>query len=268
MLIPENKNFTDDKLEKFFQTLHRSKHSILMLDYDGTLAPFRKERDQAIPYKGIREVLKKLLQLEKTRIIIISGRSINDLIPLIGLKQLPEIWGSHGIERRKSTGKYTMMDLPEAALNGIRGANLYLINNGLAKYSEEKPGCLAIHWRGLKYSEIEQIQNQVLPNWTVIADEANLLLKNFDGGLELRVPGMNKGDVVKILLDESGNETLAAYLGDDLTDEDAFRAIKGKGLGILIRKVYRSTEAEVWLKPPKELRMFLDKWYNILYSNR
>ena len=55
-------------------------------------------------------------------------------------------------------------------------------------------------------------------------------------------------------------EYVASYLGDDLTDEDAFRALKGRGLSVLVRNELRETLADIWLKPPGELIDFLLKW--------
>jgi len=54
-----------------------------------------------------------------------------------------------------------------------------------------------------------------------------------------------------------------AYLGDDLTDEAAFRAVnaaKGSHLSVLVKRVVRETDADVWMRPPGELREFLEKW--------
>ena len=51
-----------------------------------------------------------------------------------------------------------------------------------------------------------------------------------------------------------------AYLGDDLTDEDAFRAVATRGLGILVRQELRKTAAVAWLRPPEELLDFLHRW--------
>jgi hypothetical protein len=82
----------------------------------------------------------------------------------------------------------------------------------------------------------------------------------FDGGLELRAPGKNKGDAVSAILAESGPDFAAAYLGDDQTDENAFRAIKGRGLSILVRPEPRPTMADMWLRPPDELGRFLRDW--------
>lgn len=256
----------NNKLADFFENLKIANKSVLMLDYDGTLAPFKKDRNRAFPYKGVRDILKKLILTERTRIVIISGRWTEDLIPLLSLKQLPEIWGSHGIERLKPDGDYTIMEMPEKGLQGLAEADVWIEKNDFGNYCEEKPGCIALHWRGLSCREIKDIQTKALADWTIIARQKKLLLNKFDGGIELRVPGITKGVAVKTILREAGQGTLAAYLGDDLTDEDAFKALKKQGLGILVRKKYRDTHAQVWLKPPQDLLKFLKNWYHIVSS--
>ena len=72
---------------------------------------------------------------------------------------------------------------------------------------------------------------------------------------------MHKGDAVKQILAESPNDAVIAYLGDDLTDEDAFKALQGKGLSVLVRDTRRETLADCWLTPPHELLDFLHNWY-------
>ena len=47
-------------LETFWQLLQKGSQKILLLDYDGTLAPFRQERDKAFPYPGVRKILEKI----------------------------------------------------------------------------------------------------------------------------------------------------------------------------------------------------------------
>ena len=73
----------------------------------------------------------------------------------------------------------------------------------------------------------------------------------FDGGLEIRVAGPGKGDAVRAILKEAGPGAAVAYLGDDQTDEDAFHALKGIGLTVLVRPQSRPTAADVWLQPPR-----------------
>jgi len=84
--------------------------------------------------------------------------------------------------------------------------------------------------------------------------------------LELRVRGRNKGVAVRTVLSEEGEDVVAAYLGDDRTDEDAFVAIERRGLGVLVRDQYRPTAASHWLRPPEELLDFLIRWANARQS--
>ncbi len=65
------------------------------------------------------------------------------------------------------------------------------------------------------------------------------------------------------IIREAGTDAPITYLGDDLTDESAFQAVneaKAPHLSVLMRRAPRKTEADVWLKPPKELREFLRLW--------
>jgi len=248
-------------LELFFEHVGRAPRRVLLLDYDGTLAPFRVERNEAVPYPGVRERIDRIMAETDTRLILISGRYTQDLIPLLGFKHVPEIWGSHGWERLLPDGRHDIAQPDRLALQGLAEADTWdeeII--GLGGQVEQKPACLAVHWRGLSLENAERIRVKVLENWALLAQESGLTVHEFDGGLELRVPGRNKGDAVNTILRETGAGAAAAYLGDDLTDEDAFRAIKDRGLGMLVRNELRPTAADVWIKPPEELLAFLEHW--------
>jgi trehalose-phosphatase len=250
------------KLDLFSQKLIKSPQKALFLDYDGTLAPFQIDPNNAYPYPGVTELLNNILQRGETRLVIITGRWIKDLMPLLQLERQPEVWGSHGLERLKVDGSYEIAPMDEEALKGLVTADEWIESIGLSDRCEKKPGCLAVHWRGLREDHIKHLKKQVKPKWSLISDNWGLELNGFDGGLELRVPGMNKGDAVRTILEEMDNDSVAAYLGDDVTDEDAFNAIKGKGIGVLVREAFRPTAADLWLKPPEELMTFLAGWLN------
>jgi trehalose-phosphatase len=247
-------------LDVFEQKLTKASQKALLLDYDGTLAPFQVDPKIAYPYPGVTDLLKKILQCGDTRLVIITGRWIKDLMPLLKLERQPEVWGSHGLERLKEDGSYEIAPMDEEVLKGLVVADEWIESMGLSDRCENKPGCLAIHWRGLSEDDINHIKKQVSPRWSLISDSWGLRLEEFDGGLELRVPGMNKGVAVRTILEEMDKDFVAAYLGDDLTDEDAFTAIKGKGISVLVRKELRPTAADLWLKPPEELLSFLAGW--------
>jgi trehalose-6-phosphatase len=85
-------------------------------------------------------------------------------------------------------------------------------------------------------------------------------LLEFDGGIEMRMLGPDKGDAVRTILDEIGPTAPVAYLGDDLTDERAFLALGTRGLSVLVRPEWRRTAATLWIRPPEGLRKFLTQW--------
>lgn len=247
-------------LEVFLKTIPTAQQRVLLLDYDGTLAPFRVERDQAVPYDGVRELLTSILAVQRTRLVVISGRAVQDLIPLLG-EPLPEIWGSHGWERLLPDGTYSAPEFDTDAAEGLAHARAWVRQSNLGKDRvEDKPASVAIHWRGLDPQEVEAVRAVALQGWSPLAHASGLTLKSFDGGIELGVPGKDKGVAVRTILAEVGANSVAAYLGDDRTDEDAFEAIKGRGLGILVRPELRATAASVWLKPPEEMLEFLKHW--------
>ena len=243
-----------------FETLRKFSSAVLMLDYDGTLAPFHKEREKAILYPGIRYVLEQIMVSGNSRIVIISGRAIADLIPLLGLKNMPEIWGSHGWERRGQDGSYSILPANESHLKGLADADFLIERMDFGDYREEKPRSVALHWRGISEEEITSIREFARAELEPIAGAYELDLKYFDGGLELCAPGKNKGDVVRAIIEESPPDSFFAYLGDDLTDEDAFKAIADHGLGVLVRSRKRLTKAKLHLMPPEELLEFLNRW--------
>jgi trehalose-phosphatase len=245
-------------LRAFFESLERSEGRLLMLDYDGTLSPYRIERDKAVPYPGIREILAELLSAADCRTVIISGRSIKDILSLLGIGSGVEIWGCHGWERMGPTGDYTGPDLDDDQKAALGEAAESATSDGLGERLEVKTACVAIHWRGLGETETAELLRTIGRKWEAIAERTGMNLNEFNGGMEMRPAGMDKGMVVDRLLSESVGP--AAYLGDDLTDEDAFRAISGRGIGILVGSELRETAADVWLAPPEELIWFLGRW--------
>jgi trehalose-phosphatase len=78
--------------------------------------------------------------------------------------------------------------------------------------------------------------------------------------LELRIHGINKGEAMRTILAESPLQCVCAYLGDDTTDEEVFAVLGERGLKVLVRAEPRPTLADVCLRPPEELCLFLDRW--------
>ncbi len=232
-----------------------------MLDYDGTLAPFRVDRFKAQPWAGVRELLNQIQSQGRTRMVVVSGRPTREILPLLGVDPAPEIWGLHGAERLHTDGRLEREQLSSAIRAQLHAVSAQLKRDMVGGLIEEKPNAIVMHWRGVAPVRAKAIEKQTRALFETAARMDGLNLLKFEAGLELRA-GRDKGGAVTAILEETFGPGIhpAAYLGDDLTDESAFRAIKGRGIGVLVRRQRRSSAADVWLRPPQDLRAFLKMW--------
>jgi trehalose-phosphatase len=240
--------------------LRAAPRSVLMLDYDGTLAPFHVDRFEATPYPGVDERLVILSTIPQVRLVLVSGRSARELHDLLRPGIRAEIWGSHGRERLRSDGTYELFALSPVQRAALEQMGLEMSALGLSKTLEVKPTSLAIHWRSFEPAMQDRIRSSVQSIFANIDDSDGLHLLPFDGGLELRSTDRTKGTAVAEILSQEPDDAPIAYLGDDLTDEDAFVAIGNKGYSLLVRSEVRASFARFWLRPPEELLEFLDAW--------
>ena len=262
---------TLDEMDAFFKDLKRARQRALLLDYDGTLAPFHTNRQAAFPYLGIPELLLSIIMgSTHTRVVFITGRPAMELKSLLPFVPTAEIWGSHGLERLNPDGSYQLAEIPRPAKQLLGDIGRSLEAEGLDAYMERKPGSIAVHWRGLSVSSMADIRERTQRVWNELnfrtptsGVQKLVFLSPFDGGLEFRLRARNKGDVVSQILSELPGSTPVAYLGDDYTDEDAFKVLKDRGLSVLVREEYRSTAAKSWIQPPQGVLDFLAEWLQV-----
>lgn len=248
------------ELDQFLGTVQHRETSALLLDYDGTLAPFSVNRDQAFPYPGVAQLLREIMLSGRTRLAIITGRNAYEVVALLGIHPPPEIWGAHGLQRLRPDGTNEVPPLDPNALRALLDAEAWLADQQIQRLAEVKPGGIAVHWRGFSDSQAEEIRNRVLSGWIPIAQRALMSVLEFDGGIEMRIQDRDKGDAVRIIINEIDGNVPIAYLGDDATDERAFLALGDRGLSVLVRPEWRNTSAQLWLRPPDDLLEFLRKW--------
>lgn len=245
-------------LDRFFDSVGRSSQPLLMLDYDGTLAPFVVDREQAVPYPGILSRL-DAIRKTSTRLVIVTGRAITVLKKLLPLDPPPEIWGCHGAEMLAPDGAYSLKT-PEHITNGLKSVESLALKLGLADVLEVKPGGCAFHWRGLDNSRKVEIENKTGTIPSLLENASSFVFHRFDGGIEIKAADITKGNAVKEILATHSASDATAYLGDDATDEDAFYALDKKGLRVLVQCKEKQTAADVRITPPEELYSFLDRW--------
>ena len=262
---------TAKKLDDFFYTFAESVTPLLLLDYDGTLAPFRVDRFKARPWTGVREAIARIQRQGRTRIVVISGRPAKEIGPLLRgnppvVEHPVEVWGLHGAERLHADGRREVEQAPPETQRRLDELRDHLRHNNLGGQFEDKPNAAVMHWRGASPRTAKFIETRTRELFEPMSKLPGLTLLEFEGGLELRV-GRDKGGAVRTLVGEMKSGTPVVFVGDDITDEAGFRAlnqVQEPHLSVLMRPECRETAANVWLRPPAELRGFLKKWYRAL----
>lgn len=270
---------------EFLHLLAHASAALLVLDYDGTLAPFQRERMEARPYPGVLERLQRLERMQRNPtdlrcgFTLISGRPADEVAELLRPLEGFAVHGAHGLELRRADGSRQLQPLAPADTAALESAQqrmqAALQATALPGVELEcKPGGVALHWRGLAAAAAEEEHASATAALAALAHQlwepllagSSLRLLPFDGGLELRVTRPDKGDALRTILRGLPENACVAYLGDDQTDEDAFLALQAagaRGLGVLVRAEWRPTAAHVWLEPPDGLLAFLDAYLDV-----
>lgn len=258
------KNFINEwiKIEKKIN----NKHLCIFLDFDGTLVPIRRDpRDVKLSKSG-RNILKGIVGLKDVSIAIISGRALKEIKKLVSVKGITYA-GNHGFELEGPGIKRT---IPKA-LKTVRV--LQEIKRELCsktrKYKgvivEDKGLTLSMHFRMAGKNKVDKIL-QLFDNITgpYIASK-KIRVTRGKKVREIRPPqDWDKGKIVSLILNDkrkrSRNSIVPFYIGDDKTDEDAFRYLRKKGFTIRVIGIdKRKTNAEYFLNNTGEVKIFLKK---------
>ena len=237
-LSPES----EEKLNQFFSHFNASTQALLILDYDGTLADFRVNRYTAHPWVGVRDLLSLIQSQKTTRIVIVTGRPPREIQPLLSLATPVEVWGLHGAERLFPDGHTELEETSPEARAKLDELTDLLQRDSFGGLFESKLNAAVMHWRGVSRRTAREIETRTRELFEPAAKIEGMQLLEFERGLELRA-GRNKGDAVASVLAEMMSAAPApfpaAYLGDDFTDEAAFRVINsatGPHLSALVRR--------------------------------
>lgn len=254
--------------EHLFRAVRQAQSRVLLLDFDGTLAPFSIERNDVRAYAGVTPILEELSRAPRHRLVFVTGRPAGDLVRLLGVASGATIWGSHGMEELGPSGERREAPIPSDARRVLDDEARDLTASLGEARVEVKPFGVAVHVRGTAPERAAEILRAIDDRWRDRAGTPGLELHRFDGGIELRAAARSKADAVRSALDGAEEPCAAAYLGDDLTDEDAFAAMRGRGASVLVRDELRETAADLWIRPPRELVEFLESWRDAAVGRR
>lgn len=231
---------------------------VVFLDYDGTLTPIVSDPALAKLSSKTRKVLERLASI--CPVIVLSGRDVEDVRRLVGLKNIIYA-GSHGFDIVDGVGEEL----------GHLNWNRFLPNLGVAEEKlrhqmkdvpgvivERKKLAVAVHYRRVPNSKIPLLKQR----FNRTASKFPYLKKTKGKKVLELLPNIdwNKGTALMSLIKTLGLRAkyLPVFIGDDLTDEDAFRMIQEKGLGILVGKATGDTFANYCLRDYSEVRSFLE----------
>ncbi|NJY62707.1 trehalose-phosphatase [Salinimicrobium sp. CDJ15-81-2] len=249
-------NFTEIR-EKF------SRHKpMLFLDFDGTLAPIVEHHADAAISEEMKALVKDLAKVYP--VAVISGRGLADVKQRVDLPGLYYA-GSHGYEISGPDGFFKENEEAQQVLPLFDELEPILkeeLKNVEGVDFERKKFTLAVHYRQVK-QEQEQKVHQVV----------NRILKQFPrltgaGGkkvIEIRPDiDWHKGKAVEFLKRELSDEKdpFSIYVGDDVTDEDAFREVQ-HGLGILVGEHSQKTYADYSLQDIEEVKILFNRLLNM-----
>jgi trehalose 6-phosphate phosphatase len=209
----------------------------LFLDFDGTLVELAETPDAIQVPPALSPLIQRLAKRLDGRLAIISGRAIRDLERHLLCSGIA-VSGSHGLELRLRDGSH----VPLATPRGLDHARERTARYGAAipgLLVEEKPFSLALHYRRAPEREAE-----VQSFMAELAQATGLTLQQGKMVVELRPIGADKGDAVRALMAEpefAGARPL--FVGDDLTDENAFEAAAALGGGGILVGAERATAA-------------------------
>lgn len=253
-------------LEAFFADLRDRRAGLLALDYDGTLAPFRDNRFEAVPDPSLKVAVEAIARQGRTTIVIVSGRPAREVVAVAGFETAFEVWGCHGCDHLDLDGRWTSHGPAAEIERALDDAAAAIAGRVPANAIEVKIGSVLLHWRALDPAQRPSLESLARAAWTPLTTIPGLELTEFNGGLELRTTVRTKGDALRDVLAAHGQGRAAAFLGDDVTDEDGFAAIDGHGLGVLVRNDPRPTRAHHRVTMPAGIRDFLLTWYQCLDS--
>jgi len=202
---------------------------LVATDYDGTLSPIVDDPAQARAHPEALVALRNLAQLPQTHVAVISGRALRDLDRLAAFPDEVHLVGSHGSEF--DLDFHATLPRDKADLRQDLRRRLGEIAEADPGFRvEEKPGSLAFHYRR---ASPDRAREAVAEIERMASSRDGVFVRHGKMVIELAVVETNKGEALERIRRRVG-ASAAVYLGDDVTDEDAFASLTGPDLAVKV----------------------------------
>lgn len=232
--------------------IRRAQHILLLLDFDGTLAPLRDRPQDVQLGNATRQILRRLVSHSRMTVMVVSGRRRADLRKQIAIRGV-RYFGLHGWEDREGISlachsQWLLLSIRRWLAQSLRFPGVRL---------EDKKMSLAIHFRKATASVVDELRTGIRDIVEMLGPEG---LHVIEGSkvLELLPPEIRgKGAAVTDIVSHFFATSLPIYVGDDASDESAFAALP-TGITIRVGRA-RGTAARYTLRDPNHVRSFLER---------
>lgn len=241
-------------------TLKAAPGLLVMLDFDGTLAPLVEHPDLAALPEETRKHLERLAAASSVDLAVISGRAVSDLRARIGLEGV-EYSGNHGRERLRPGSDH--IEFRKEALQAVEAAAraaAEAVGGIEGAFVEDKGLTAALHYRRVppaRHAQVRRAVEALIPRLAsgIRVEEGKMVFEL------LPSDGQNKGKLALTLFEEKGgaDSVVPIYCGDDVTDETVFEALPREALTVHVGDGGKNSRARYRLDGPEQVSEFLGR---------
>mgnify|MGYP004446221629 CR=1 FL=1 len=254
VIVSEKLN--DKLVERMLSDYKKAKSKLILLDYDGTLAGFQDNPQNASPDAALIKLLDRLNEMPNTDMVIISGRDKETFEKWFGNKDYSLIT-DHGVWLRKRTKEWEALErLKNDWMENIRPILETFVDRTPGTFIEEKKYSLAWHYRKAdpELAQIRTIElNTVL---TSLISNNDLTVLKGNKVIEIKSSSVNKGRAASRLLSTKDYDFIFT-IGDDWTDEYMFEEVPEGSYTVKVG--FKKTKAKYYVKDTKEVRTLISK---------
>jgi trehalose 6-phosphate phosphatase len=251
-----------DRLDSVEEVLLQASRILILLDYDGTLTPIVENPGNAILNNEAKKILGELSGNSKFILGIISGRPLDEIKRLVGLEDI-YYSGNHGLEASGPGFRFTHPGLEdiEDSVEEVAGRLREVSDDIKGVLIEDKGFSVVVHYRMVSASDWRRVREVFKDVVEPYVSSGRFRIDENKMTLEL-IPdvGWNKGDIVLKLLElvkgKTDGSVDAVYFGDDITDEDVFKALRGGGLSVVVGEM--QSNADYYVRDVDDVLRFLE----------
>jgi trehalose 6-phosphate phosphatase len=245
---------------ELLQRIGQASSVFCFLDCDGTLAPLMPTPDEAVPLPGTADLLRDLAALPGVQVAVVSGRPVANVRRFLDVAGLYYV-GIHGVEVRFPNGETTLAEgvgLVRTIIPSVKRRLEQGLRTRPGILIEDKGAALTCHYRLASVADgvtacqmlaavVRSHQRRGVPVRLTFDHEVAVV----------RPSHVNKGSSAAALLAACAPAALPIYIGDDLTDEDAFAGLPLHAITIFVGPAAQPTAARYRTETPQDVQRFL-----------